>query len=139
MKEETAKLLQKAERALRAARTLLREGDAEFAAGRAYYAMLHTARALLRPRDRTYRGHSGVHSAFGRCFAKTAELDPKFHRWLLDAFDDRIRGDYDADALFEQEPVALRVDQAEEFIAEPRRFLESADHGDSPSDDAPRQ
>lgn len=127
MKEETGRLLQKAERALQAARTLFREGDAEFATGRAYYAMLHTAQALLRERDLTYRKHSGVHSAFGRCFAKTGELHPKFHRWLLDAFDDRIRGDYDADALFEHEPVALRIDQAEEFIAEARHFLDSTD------------
>ena len=139
MKEETARLLRKAERALQAARTLLREGDAEFAAGRAYYAMLHAAQALLRERDLTYRKHSGVHSAFGRYFAKTGELDPKFHRWLLDAFDDRIRGDYDADAVFEQEDVALRIDQAEGFIAEARRFFEGAGQVDTPPQDGPQQ
>ena len=48
MTDETRKLLEKAKRALRAAETLQNAGDAEFAAGRAYYAMLHTAQALLR-------------------------------------------------------------------------------------------
>lgn len=45
MKEETRKLLAKAERALHAARALLSAGDTEFAAGRAYYAMLYVAQA----------------------------------------------------------------------------------------------
>ena len=48
MKEEARKLLEKGRRALHAGETLLREGDYEFAAGRAYYAMLHAAQALLR-------------------------------------------------------------------------------------------
>ena len=123
MKQETDRLLRNADRALAAAKTLLSEGDAEFASGRAYYAMLHAAQALLRERDLAYRKHSGVHGAFGRHFAKTGELDPKFHRWLLDGYDDRIRGDYDADPVFEEEAMAVRIAQAEEFIAEIRRYL----------------
>jgi uncharacterized protein (UPF0332 family) len=55
VKEESRKLLDKGGRALKAAETLLREGDAEFAAGRAYYAMLHTAQALLREKGLQYR------------------------------------------------------------------------------------
>jgi uncharacterized protein len=56
MKEETAKLLEKASRAIAAARTLLATGDADFAAGRAYYAMFYTAEALLAEKGRRYRG-----------------------------------------------------------------------------------
>jgi len=77
VKEESRKLLDKGRRALKAAETLLREGDAEFAAGRAYYAMLHTAQALLREKGLQYRRHSGVHAAFGEHFAKTGLLDRK--------------------------------------------------------------
>lgn len=102
MKEEARKLLGKAERALCAAETLLREEDSEFAAGRAYYAMLHTAQAVLREKDLRYRKHAGVHGAFGEHFIKTGLFDPKYHRWLLDAFDDRIRGDYDFNVTFDQ-------------------------------------
>ena len=39
MKAESSRLLDKAARAIRAAETLLREDDADFSAGRAYYAM----------------------------------------------------------------------------------------------------
>jgi uncharacterized protein (UPF0332 family) len=126
MKEETRKFLEKGERALRAADTLMREGDAEFALGRAYYVMLHAAQALLREKDLRYRKHSGAHAAFGEHFAKTGLMNPKYHRWLLDAFDDRLRADYDFESTFDSESVATRIEQAREFLQEARRLLESA-------------
>jgi uncharacterized protein (UPF0332 family) len=125
MKEEARKFLEKAGRTLRAAEGLLREGDYESAAGRCYYAMLHAAQALLRERGLRYRKHAGVHAAYGEHFAKTGLLDPKYHRWLLDAFDDRLRGDYDIDVSFDKESVARRTDQAREFLDTSRRFLEA--------------
>lgn len=123
MKEETRQLLSKAERAWRAAQTLLQAGLAEFAAGRAYYAMMHAAQALLREKDLRYRRHAGVHAAFGEHFAKTGLMDPKYHRWLLDAFDERLRGDYDIRAEFDTAAVSAQIDRAEEFIREARRVL----------------
>lgn len=123
MKEEARKFLEKASRTLKAAELLLNEGDSESAAGRCYYAMLHAAQALLRERDLRYRKHGAVHSAFGEHFAKTGELDSKFHRWLLDAFDERIRGDYDIDATFDVESVRKRIEQAREFVTVVHRFL----------------
>jgi uncharacterized protein (UPF0332 family) len=126
MNQEARRLLDKAERALRAAETLLRAGDAEYAAGRAYYAMLHATQALLRQHGLRYRKHSAVHSTFGEHFIKAGLLDPKFHRWLLDAFDARLRGDYDFDATFEEGSVAAMVQQAREFLEVARGFLERA-------------
>ena len=124
MNQEARKLLDKAERALQAAETLRKAGDAEYAAGRAYYAMLHATQALLRQHGLRYWKHGGVHSAFGEHFIKTGFLDPKFHRWLLDAFDARLRGDYDFDAMFEEEAVATIVRQTREFLEVARAFLE---------------
>jgi len=123
MREESQKLLEKAERALHAAETLLREGDSEFAAGRVYYAMLHAAQAILREKGLQYRKHAAVHAAFGEHFAKTGELDPKYHRWLLDACDERLRGDYDVDAAFTAEAIGRRIEQAREFLQVARRYL----------------
>jgi len=123
MKEETRKLLEKAERTLRAAEILFREGDAESAVGRAYYAMLHTAQALLRERDLRYRKHSGVHAAYGEHFAKPALLDPKFHRWMLAAFNNRLKGDYDFDAVIDSDTAAMTIQQAREFLQEAMRFV----------------
>ena len=125
MKQETRKLLAKAERSLHASETLLRAGHVEFAAGRAYYAMFHTAQALLRERDMQFRKHGSVHAAFGQHFAKSGLLDPKFHQWLLDAFDERLRGDYDLDAEFDPESVSKWIERARLFLDTARAYLEA--------------
>ena len=124
MKDESRGLLEKAERAVSAAETLMRENDAEFASGRAYYAMLYAAQALLREKGLKYRKHAGVHGAFGKQFAKTGVMDMKFHRWLLDAFDQRLRGDYDFEPLIDAESATAIIEQAREFVREARSLLE---------------
>lgn len=124
MREESRKLLEKAERAIHAAEILLQADDAEFAAGRAYYGMLHTAQALLREEDLRYKKHSGVHAAFGEHFAKTGILDPKFHRWLLAAFNNRIRGDYDFFSIIDEDTVTEMIDQAREFLLVAQHHIE---------------
>jgi len=125
VKDEAAWFLRKAEHALRAAELLLTANDPETAVGRAYYCMLHTAQALLREQDIRFRKHSSVHGAFGQYFAKTTLIDPKFHRWLLDSYDDRIHGDYDTECVIEEESAALRIEQAKEFLQTARQWLEA--------------
>ena len=123
MKEESRKRLEKASRAVRAAESLLAAGDAEFAAGRAYYAMFYVAEALLNEKGLRFRKHGGVQAAFGKHFAKTGELDPKFHRWLLDAFDERIQGDYGIETSVTDDEVRRLIDRAVEFLEQARRRL----------------
>jgi uncharacterized protein (UPF0332 family) len=139
MKEGTRNLLGKAERAVQAARALLDSVGAEFAAGRAYYAMFYTAEALLHERDQRFSKHSGVHAAFGKEFAKTGLLDPKFHRWLLDAFDARLQDDYDAENLVSGERVEEMLSQAASFLAAAREFLTEKLPPAPSSDDASSQ
>lgn len=125
MTDETRKLLKKGERALHAAETLIGAGDAEFATGRAYYAMLYTAQALLRQKGIQFRKHSTVHSAFGKHFAKTGLMDQKYHRWLLDAFDQRLRGDYDFETSVDVKTAAEIIRQARDFLQAAKHFLET--------------
>jgi uncharacterized protein (UPF0332 family) len=123
MKEDTRGLLDKAGRAIAAAALLLREGQAEFAAGRAYYAMFYTAEALLGEQGLHFRKHAGVHAAYGERFAKPGLLDPKFHRWILNAFDIRLTGEYGVGAMVDPEETQGLIDQANEFLHEAQRFL----------------
>jgi uncharacterized protein (UPF0332 family) len=109
---------------LPAAEVLLREGDADFAAGRAYYAIFYAASALLFERGLSFRKHSAVHAAFGREFVQTGILDARFHRWLLDAFDKRLQADYGVDVLLGPEDVQRMIEQAREFVGEATRYLE---------------
>lgn len=123
MKEGTRHLLEKAERAIQAADVLLTASGPEFAAGRAYYAMFYTAEALLHERDQTFSKHGALHAAYGKEFSKTGLLDPKFHRWLINAFDLRLQEDYDAETLVSGKRVEEMLEQARTFLAAAREFL----------------
>ncbi|MEW5868752.1 MAG: HEPN domain-containing protein [Chloroflexota bacterium] len=125
MKDSTYQLLEKSQRAIQAAQTLHEHGQEEFAPGRAYYAMFYAAEALLNERDLRFSKHGGVHGAFGEHFVKNGLLDSKYHRWLLDAFDRRIVGDYAIQATFTSQEVAEMIGQAIEFLAQAKHLLEA--------------
>ena len=126
MKEHAQKLLDKSLDVLEAAEVLLNSGKIDVAAGRAYYSMMHTAEALLfEEKDLSFNKHGDIHAAYGLYFAKTKILDPKFHRWLLDAFDQRIVGDYDVSSDLDQDIVSEMIEQAREFFRTAREYLEN--------------
>ena len=78
--------------------------------------MFYVAEALLNEKDLQFSKHGGVHGAFGEHFIKTGLLDPKFHRWLLDAFDQRIEGDYGIEIVAIPQDVNELLNQAREFL-----------------------
>ena len=67
--------------------------------------------------------HTAVHASYGQQFARTGVLDPKFHRWLIDAFDERIRGDYATGKPLTHMDVDEMMAQAREFLDTARRHL----------------
>lgn len=126
MKENSRLLLEKAQRPIQAAQTLLATGNLpDFAAGRAYYAMFYIAETLLEENELRFSKHGGVHGAFGEYSVKTGLSDPKFHRWLLNAFDQRIEGDYGVEVITVAEDVEKLIAQAEEFLEAALKYLES--------------
>lgn len=125
MTESSEKLLQKAARAIAAARSCLDAGYHDVGVGRSYYAMFYVAQALLNERGMRFRKHGGVHSAFGENFAKTALLDPKYHRWLLAAFNKRLAADYGTDDEVDRQDVQETIAQAGEFLDAGRAYLQN--------------
>ncbi|HEY5572490.1 MAG TPA: HEPN domain-containing protein [Anaerolineales bacterium] len=123
MKENTKLLLEKASRAIQASEALLSSGFPEFSTGRAYYAMFYVAEALLEEKDLRFSKHGGVHGAFGEHYVKTGLFDPKFHRWLLNAFDQRIEGDYGPEVVAVPQDARELINQAEEFLMKAQHFL----------------
>ncbi|MDR3545022.1 MAG: HEPN domain-containing protein [Candidatus Limnocylindrales bacterium] len=124
MNPEQRRLLEMARRAHEAAARSISANDAATAANRAYYAMLYAAQAALVGEQVEVRSHGAVHAAFGIRFAKTARLDPRLHRWLLDAFDLRLLADYDPMWTLEAESIRETVEQAGHMIDAIERFLE---------------
>ena len=109
MTEEQGRLVKKAAESIAAARVLLREGYADFAASRAYYAMFYAAQALLLEEGLTFSSHSGTIAGFGQHLAKPRKVPDEYHRMLIDAQDLRELGDYGM-------PNSVGVEQAREQI-----------------------
>jgi len=124
MNERTRKFLDRSLDAIEVAEGILDMNKPEMAAGRAYYAMFYIAEALLAEKDLGFSTHGQVIGAYGLHFAKTKELDPKFHRWLVDAFDVRVTGDYDVDESIGAELVTSLINQAREFLEAAQKYLD---------------
>lgn len=113
-------LLVKAQRSFEAAESLLEDGHADFAVSRAYYGCFYTAEALLFSIGLSYSRHSQVVAQFGRNFAKTEELDVRYHRLLIEAYGLRQAADYSA------APETVSEEDAEHTIREGKEFLTAA-------------
>lgn len=123
MKKKTEQLLAKAQEAIEAAQLLLKGKKNSFAAGRAYYAMFYAAEAVLYEKGLEFRKHGGVHAAFGEHFAKTGELDTKYHRYLLEAFESRLEADYGVDIVLDENVVNEIIRRARDFLAAVTLYL----------------
>lgn len=95
------------------------------AADRSYYAMLHTASALLVTDGIQARSHRRLLATFGERFAKPRRIDPVHHRHLMDAFERRSLADYDPMAEFDAEDIAAAVLAAEAFIQAAANLIEA--------------
>jgi hypothetical protein len=87
-------------RSLQAAALLAREGYCEDAVSRAYYAILHAAKAALFVHDLATASHAAVRRMFGRHLINTGEIERQWSSHLGEGLDDRLVADYDARCLF---------------------------------------
>lgn len=126
MKPEVRELMDKAARSLKTAEKILKDGEVDFAGSRAYYAMFYVAEALLLQRDLSFSSHSAVTANFGKEFAKTGVLNPKFHNYLIKAQDRRNIGDYAIGTHLTKEEVLEILAWAKEFIKAAESYLKQA-------------
>lgn len=126
MNPEVKALLEKAKRSQKAAARLLKEGDVDFAASRAYYSLFYTAESLLLARGLSFSSHSAVIANFGKEFAKTGMLHSKFHHYLTESQDRRNIGDYSVLAEVTREQVTEMLAWAKEFIMAAENYLKQA-------------
>jgi len=127
--ERVRPLLDRADRALVAAKRDLDAGDTESAADHAYYAMFYAASAGLEQDGLRFKKHSATHAAFGARFAKTGRLDPGYHRWLLDAFDLRTTATYDVERTVDLKGVEVTLERAASFVDAIAQFIAKAPLG----------
>ena len=109
-------LLERAAESIKAARMLIRENLPNIAASRGYYAMFYIAEALLLNLGLAFSSHSAVIAAYGKEFARTKVLDPKFHRYLIASQDARQIGDYGVEEKISLSEAGKVLAWAEEFL-----------------------
>jgi uncharacterized protein (UPF0332 family) len=111
--------LQQAEESLEEARFLFEgQKSPRSVINRAYYAMYYSVLALLIFESYSSSKHSGVLSFFNKRFIKGNVIPQDVGRAINRAFDLRQRGDY-------REYVTLSRKQAEPFLIEARRFIDT--------------
>lgn len=93
--KETKALIDKAQRYIRSAELLIKDGDNESAVSRIYYAMFYCAEAALLKKDMSFSSHRGVLCAFGEHFVKTGIFAKEMGRNLNRAFEKRQLSDYE--------------------------------------------
>ncbi len=110
--------LKRANTALSASRALILEGLFDDAISRSYYAIFYAAKALL-IRDGVTAGsnHSAVIAAFGREYAKSGKIEPRFHQMLIENFEWRQKADYDVFWNADRETAKGLVEDAHSFIS----------------------
>jgi uncharacterized protein (UPF0332 family) len=115
--DEAQRWLKRAHRSLKAAGTLVEQGLYEDAVSRAYYAMFYAVNALLIKDGLNVSGkHSAVLAAFGREYAKTGKVDPKFHQMLIQDFELRQKADYDVYWNAAENTARARTQDARDLI-----------------------
>ena len=123
MTPEQQALLDKAQRSLEAAQSLLKQEFYDFAVSRAYYVMFYIAEALLDQEGFSFSSHAAVISAFGKYLARPGKVPPEFHRQLIDAPAQRTRADYDLNPDLSQVDAETLISQAQAFLTTARLCL----------------
>jgi len=113
----------RARESLRAAETLTRDGLYADAISRAYYAILHSAKAGLHVHDAAAESHPAVRRMFGLHLVRPGEIEPEWSAYLTASLDDRLAADYDVETYFSKKEARSECLRAGEFVNRIKRYL----------------
>lgn len=116
-----------AQRALRAADLLQAHDLTDDAISRAYYAMMHVAKAALLFQEAIPESHGAVRRLFGQVLIQTGEIEREWGSLLTRAYDRRVVADYGSDIVFDTEAMAQLVHDAHRFVERITGYLTAKD------------
>lgn len=114
----------RARESLRAVETLTRERCYADAISRAYYAILHAAKAALHVHDIAAESHPAVRRMFGLHLVRSGELEPEWSAYLVESLDDRLAADYDVEIAFSEEDARGECRRSRQFLERLKRYLQ---------------
>lgn len=121
---EMQQLLNYADESHEAGKVLINGGFIGFSAAQSYYTMFYLVETLLLSKGLKFSSHSAVIAAYGKEFAKTGLLDPKFHRRLIVAEERREDGHYGASKNISDEDALESFQWAGEFMDAVKTYLD---------------
>lgn len=98
--------------------------DFRGAANRSYYAFFHAMRSVFALDNKDFSKHSGVAANFRKDFIKPGVFDVVFSDMIKSAFYIRNNSDYDDFYVIVKSDVEEQIQNAEEFCAAVRLYLE---------------
>lgn len=117
---EEQELISLAEDKLKNSRILLQNKGYADSVSRSYYAMFHTAKALLKTKDSSPKTHQGVSSELGKLFR--GEFDKKLLRSFSKIQSRREDADYTNTDIKKEEAEEI-LETAEEFLQKAKEYL----------------
>lgn len=115
--------LEKAETCLNDSDLLLDNNSFMAAANRAYYAIFHSARAILALDGEDRKRHSGVIAYFQQNYIKTHIFDKDCSHILQNAFEIRQEADYEDFYVISRDEAKQQVDNAKIFITRIKTYI----------------
>jgi uncharacterized protein (UPF0332 family) len=106
----------RAQKALRAAKLLQQNGLAEDAISRAYYALMHAAKAALLVHDVIADSHAAVRRLFGQVLVMAEGVEREWAHILARGHDQRGAAEYNVDFEVDEETADRLVREAQRFI-----------------------
>ena len=122
--------LERAEDTLHASDINLKNDLLLASVNRAYYAMFYCAIALLRSENIVTKSHSGTFNRFSELFVKTNRISIQHSSNFRKAFEYRQSVDYDIEAHVSEEECELLLENAREFYAFTKIYLETLNSND---------
>jgi uncharacterized protein (UPF0332 family) len=116
MKQDIQEHFQSADEFLKESEHLLHGGFFRGAVGRAYYAMFHSAKAVLLSKAIERSSHHAVLSAFGEYIIKPGLIERRFHTYITKAFSRRNECDYLSFIVADKPEVEAILKRAGEFV-----------------------
>ena len=126
MNDLSRKELIRAKKALQAAKTLLENRLYEDCVSRAYYAVLHAAKAVLATEGAEPQSHHAVRRMFGLHLVKTGKIEKDFAKILTAEQEDRAISDYDIYIEISKDRALKRVVDAEKFVKRIEKYLQTS-------------
>ena len=115
--------LQKAKSDFEASLILYKENMLLQALNRAYYAIFHSAKALLALDNFETNKHSGVIAYFNEHYVKTGIFDKELSKIFMSAENKRNLCYYDDFFAISKDDVKIQIDNAKKFINEIEGYL----------------